>query len=289
MYQLLNRKTIQVTPQMAEKFLEANNYVGQRPLNQSKLKRLVNAIKDGVFTTGLIAISKQGWNGGDPMMANGQHQCNAIIATNKTVFAYLEEYSTKTLEDFALLYRQFDNHGNRNLTDVSFMETIALGLDWAKDFVTRFLSAIAFMEGWRNSRYDKNDKVEYLKLYVDEGNFIYGLLKERSTTEVRHLRRGVVMAAMITTYQKNHTISKTFWTEVRDGENLKSTSASLKLRNYLLSTACSVGRGVTANNLNDPVSEREMFSKCIIAWNAYRKGDTTALRYYPNKPIPKAL
>lgn len=32
---------------------------------------------------------------------------------------------------------------------------------------------------------------------------------------------------------------------------------------------------------------REVYVRCIHAWNAFRRGDATALRYYKNAPLPK--
>ncbi len=34
---------------------------------------------------------------------------------------------------------------------------------------------------------------------------------------------------------------------------------------------------------------REMYVKCLLAWNAHRRGDTTSLAYHANAEIPKIL
>jgi hypothetical protein len=128
-----------------------------------------------------------------------------------------------------------------------------------------------------------------MKKYIAEGNSIFEIFSAVTTPEFKHLYRGPVVAAMIVTFKKCSADAEVFWEEVRDGENLKGSSPSLKLRNYLLSTTISFGRGVNAPSLNAAVSFREMYSKCIIVWNAYRRGDSTQLKFYADKEIPKAV
>ena len=289
MFQLISRKIKEITPTVAEKILECNIYDGQRPIRKKHVKVLSNAINDGVFTVGHIAIAKQGWNGGDNMLVNGQHQCNAVLESGASINAVVEEYQCKTPSDFALLYRQFDNNAARNLAEVALPEARALKLDWDKRFLGCFFAGIAIVERFIDMSISKNQKVEYLKKYIPEGKFINALIKEKGTKDTKHIARGAVIAAVIVTYKKNANDAKIFWTEVRDGENLKSNSASLKLRNYLLSTSSGYGRGVSAPSLNPSASLHEMYSKCIIGWNAYRKGDSTQLKYFANKQLPKAI
>lgn len=62
MYQLISRKIKEVTPLLAEKILEANTYDGQRPLSEKQVKILSEAIEEGLFTVGHIAVAHQGWN-----------------------------------------------------------------------------------------------------------------------------------------------------------------------------------------------------------------------------------
>jgi hypothetical protein len=287
MYQLISRKIKAITPDVAETILAANVYDGQRAIKKNHIKVLVDAIENGLFTVGHIAIAHQGWNGGDAMLANGQHTCTAVINTGLTINAVVDEYNCKTPEDFALLYRQFDNNASRTLDEITLPEARALNLDWNKQVIKAVMVGISMLEN--NPGAHKNTKVESLKKYIDEGNFVNDILSCVKSTESKHIRRGAVVAAMIVTFRKNHGDAETFWEEVRDGENLKGSSASLKLRNYLLSTNTKHGRGVNAPSLNAAASNKELYAKCIIAWNAYRRGDSTQLKFYANKETPKPV
>lgn len=287
MYQLISRKIKAITPEAAVGILTANVYDGQRPIKEKHIRVLSNAIENGLFTVGHIAIAHQGWNGGDAMLANGQHTCTAVVNTGLTVNAVVDEYNCKTPEDFALLYRQFDNNASRTLDEITLPEARALNLDWHKQVIKAVMTGIGFLEG--HNGVHKNIRIESLKKYVDAGNFVNDILSCVKSPESRHLRRGAVVSAMIVTFRKNHADAERFWEEVRDGENLKANSASLKLRNYLMTTNTAIGRGVNAPALSAAASNQEMYAKCIIAWNAYRRGDSTQLKFFANKETPKPV
>ena len=288
MFHLLNRKFEKVTLDIAEQFLTHNTYPYQRPIRKKNLRKITSAINTGRFLVGYIAIAKQGWNGGDRMMVNGQHQCLSVIETGKPITAVIEEYECPTPEDFADLYRQFDNHGERSLAEVAIPEAGALDLNWSKSLLNKMLAAIVFLENHHNNL-PKNEKILLLKKYIREGNFINETINCVKGTEAAHILRSPVIAAMISTYRKCSSGAEIFWEEVRDGERLSAKDPSFKLRNYLLTTSIGYGRGVNANMLNASAAPKEMYAKCIVAWNAYRTDGTTSLKYFAGKETPKAV
>lgn len=221
------------------------------------------------------------------MLANGQHQCTAVVMAGKPIYAVVSEYQCKTPEDFAMLYRQFDNNAVRTLAEISIPEAAALGVKWSKKLLSTILSAVSFLEGKQGLH--KNERVTLIGKYLREGNFIHDLIDCVPAKESLHIVRSPVVAAMIATFRKCAGDAEKFWEDVRDGENLSGSSPAFKLRNYLLTTSISFGRGVNANSLNASASVREIYSKCITAWNAYRTDGKTSLKYFPGKEAPKAL
>lgn len=289
MFQLTRRKIEEVDVDRAAKYLEVNHYDGQRPIRTKHLKVLEDAINNGTFTIGNIAVAKRGWNGGELMLANGQHQCSAVLNTETPITALVEEYLCHTPEDFAMLYRTFDNNAVRSVSEIAYPEVRALNLDWSRRFIGVMLSGIAFLEGHNSNSKHKSKRVESIKKYIREGEFIKELMSNTIWTEGKHLARGPVIAAMILTFRKSSSDAEVFWECVRDGDNLPAKSPALKLRNYLLQTSVAVGRGVSAHTLSNPASYREMHGKCIVAWNAFRRSDSTALKFYAEKELPKVI
>jgi hypothetical protein len=99
----------------------------------------------------------------------------------------------------------------------------------------------------------------------------------------KHLNRQPVAAAMFATYQRSQSASLEFWTAVRDETDTAPTMPTRKLARYLLTVGVDSGSGASRIRTVPP---REMYVKCLHAWNAWRKGETTNLNYYPDKEVP---
>ncbi len=66
----------------------------------------------------------------------------------------------------------------------------------------------------------------------------------------------------------------------------RSTNQNLpdrKLARYLLTVGVHVGGGT---HKIKTASQREVYVKCIHAWNAWRKEESTDMKYYVDKEIP---
>jgi hypothetical protein len=100
--------------------------------------------------------------------------------------------------------------------------------------------------------------------------------------ECAHLSRRAIVAAMMVTAEKNKEAARKFWTDVRDGE-MKKGDPSRTLRDFLIGYSVDRGRG---SQYSKKATEREMYRKCLVGWNAFRKGTTTALKVF-NDSAPK--
>jgi hypothetical protein len=284
MFELIRQRIERVDTDKAEEFLKLNNYIGQRKLNERKARELEEKQEDGRFLIGHFALARKDFNGGETVLVNGQKQSTSIINTGIPMTAVVSLYSCPTPEDLALLFRQFDGHETRSLQQCIMAEAHALKIDWCPTIVARIASAAAFLEG--KAQATKDEKVEILQHYLREGDFINEILGGH-TADSPHMMRASVIIPMIMTWKKSHEDAKKFWMNVRDGEGLKKHMPEYRLRNYLMQVKQNHGRG--ASYANRVVTAHEIISKCLTAWNASRKGEATALKYFSDKPIPKAI
>jgi hypothetical protein len=132
----------------------------------------------------------------------------------------------------------------------------------------------------------KREKAHLLGLYVKQGGFVNNIVKDSRSS--RHLMRSPVVRAMMETYDKDWQSAKIFWEDVRDGAELKKNDPALLLKNYLQMAAISA-RNVKSAYRQESVTAREMYVKCLHAWNASRSGTKTNLRYLPDAPIPRLV
>jgi len=288
MFKLIKRSQIRVGIKEAEEFQSINNFEGQRTIDEKHLRELIEKMNDGRFLDGDIAVATLLYKQNEKVLMNGQHITLAILNSKKQIIATLKEYECPTAEDASLLFRQFDSHRSRSLNNCVKVEANALGIKWPGKIVTLILGA--GLEKDMKYYLTKEKKIECLKEYIKEGNFINKLLTKQGrimTKEAKHLLRIATITAMMLTYEKSASDSEDFWIPVIFGENLKKEDPRYKIRNYLMQT--SIGRGRGASHITDIATTKEMISKCIHAWNAFRNGASTELRYYHRAPIPKAI
>jgi len=276
-------KIIMVDKQQAADFLKLNTFESQRKINTNHLKKLEREIEGGTFRVGEIATAIKHYNGGEKVLINGQHQAQAIINTGTKIKAVYEVYDVFTPTDLSLLFRKFDNNFVRTLGQKSIVEAKALGVPWSNKVISLMTSAVRYKTG----PYIKftDSAIDDLRHYLKVGDFVNSLFEESEKLPM-HLTRGPVVHAILLTWEKSQSDTERFWKLVRDGESLKKSDPAFSLRDYLLTTSVGVGRGVSDTKR---ASQHEMVSKCVTAWNAYRKGTKTDLKYYSIKPIPKAV
>jgi hypothetical protein len=271
---------------MAEKYLAMNTLDCQRALRMKHVDMLAECIADKTFLVGDIGFAKLSFNGTAEVMVNGQHQCNAVLQAGQSITATVTHFDCKEPRDLSLLYRQFDNHAARSIGDIARPEAKALKISWPRKVIGTVLTAATIIEGKQYA--NKKEKVDVLQLHMRDGEFVC-LIYEGNPAGARHLMRGPVAACMMRTWGKNRADAQQFWEAVRDGENLTTKSPAKRLRDYLMQTATCHGRGAVRQADKSIASSHEIHAKCITAWNAYRRGSTTDLKYYADKPIPAAV
>jgi hypothetical protein len=282
MYKLVFRKLMELDEYRAAEISEYNTYEGQRQLSQVRLSRICSVIEDGTFLIGDVALAVLDYDNKRKVQVNGQHQCKAVIKTGIPIHVVYQEYSCATPNDLSLLYRQFDNTPPRSLGDILTPEAAALGIEWKKTIIRLVVSAASLIANHNapGAHESKIDKVKYLSKYIKQGAFIDFILKDGISCF--HMQRAPVAQAMICTWEKDKAAARLFWESVRDGVGLSKDSPALALRNYLMTTGLTKSR----TTKTDVATTREMYVKSIHAWNAYRVGAKTSLKYFPDVPVP---
>ena len=131
---------------------------------------------------------------------------------------------------------------------------------------------------WRCGEYERLDEDARISLIHDHTDFIRWAAP---FVRVRHLRRTGIVAAMFDTYARNRNDATEFWVSVRDENHPDNKNATRRLAVFLRD---SVGGAKTGRH---PWGTRAIYVKCCHAWNAWKGGDSTALKYHPNAPLPR--
>jgi hypothetical protein len=111
--------------------------------------------------------------------------------------------------------------------------------------------------------------------------------KEKSS-DVSLVSRGPVAAAVFSTFKKAPLKASEFWLAVRDGSDPSPTSTTRTLNKLLMKTAVAYGIGALVGRTKPTMTGREMYAKCVYAWNAWREGrEHVVLKYLPAAALPR--
>lgn len=297
---LLERRNIELDPDLAKHYLTYNNYEAQRDVRKNHVANLAKKMIDGSFRFGEIAFAVNGID--KDWMANGQHVCHAVMESGVTVPCVLEKFKISNKRDGSELFKQFEIAG-RSLSDFVNAERIALGLtDWPKWYASMIVSA-GLLQEYPSRQFKAHtsggisspsklflttaDKAELLRKYVSIGEKIRPILlpqgKKSIRTEIKHLAKTPIVFVIMETFKIAPKQAILFWTRVRDGERLLKEMPEKKLREFLIGA----NRNIRKIYEHLPISNHEYVYRCHIAWNAKMENGTTKLAYRPEKQPPK--
>ena len=296
MFKLHKSEIMRVDKYLIREWSEYADCPGQRRHSQADTRKLMKRMNEGVFLQGDLVFAKKTYDGSNTIRMNGQHQMPAFLqSTLRSMEIRYRLYTCYTPDDVSRLYRQIDTERKRSKADCLRVEAIALELGWSLEPLKKIGAAIGILEN--KGKITIDDIIKAIPKYKKQGDFINGILndwvpKDVSKSKItKHISRVPVVTSMMNMYEVSPTDAKTFCTQLRDGENLKTRHPAYKLREYLLNTNVYRGRGAQfdpALRHRHYADEYEIRSKCITAWNAFRAGKPTSLKYYVHKPIPKA-
>ena len=277
------------TPTFAKKLLEYNDYVAQRNLSSPKVDYLTNKMRTGDFTFASIAIATT--TDGRKHIMNGQHQLNTVVQTGIAQDGVLHEFILEGKEgepELANIFAQYDTSGSRTGAQVAWAFGAAYKIQsLGKSCVSRCASALAWIE-WGDTyhRKSKDERARLLQKARPACKFVGHAAFNGHDADSTHIQRVPVMAAMMRTFEVDAADAEKFWGDVRDGQMLKVNSPQLKIRDWLRRHGVGAVRNSSAAIPGGKACYKEVYDRCLQAWNAYRKGGDTSLRYYADKPSP---
>lgn len=285
-------RTIRCTKVLAVEFAEMDPAPHDRPLSERRLGVYRRLLKEGSFrpVTWAKAFCKE-TNG--VYRVNGKHTSVLLASTDPMpeFYVVVEEYICDTLEDVAKLYSTFDSTiQSRSANDIymSFAATIPELVGCSQCAITRGAAAMAYYT-WGADYNMSHQPAERAEFLLETPEFVLWINRIFSgSTEggaaSRHIQRVAVIAAMYGSWVKSQKAATEFWTLVRDETSPVPEAPDRKLARYLLTTGINTGNG--SRSRARKADTREVYVKCIHAWNAWRKGETTRLNYHPEADVP---
>lgn len=287
MWKLMTQpKTMLATLEVAIEYRDMDPAPQDRPLSSRRIEVYESLMRRGAFRPVTWAKAHCKETGG-VYRVNGKHTSTMLANMEEIPEFYItvEEYACDTLSDVAELYATFDSKmvsrttGDINLAfagtvpglvgiPARILNTCVAGLSYAC-FLARGTGQYI--------REQPADRAERILEYPEFIRWVYDL----GTNSSRWLLRVPTVSAMLGTWNRDRGRADTFWTAVRSETGETPSLPDRKLAKYLQSVEC-----MKTNSMGQS-GYREIYVKCLHAWNAWRKGETTALRYYEDIEIPK--
>lgn len=291
-------RTVLATPALVKEFVEMEPVPHDRPLSEKRLQVYERILRAGDFRT-VTWASVACHETNCTYRVNGKHTATLLSKLDKLpeFHVTVERYGAEDLKDVANLYNTFDSSlASRTSGDINmaFAATIGELRGLAPRLVNLAVSAIA-ANRWDENELRKVPPAERAEQLVDHTDFVVWLNKlipsagpgggVNSTTA--HIRRAPVAAAMFATYQRAPRLADQFWLAVKEESAPDRDDSTRTLARFLIRARIGGGRGGAKMADTKTVTNRELYAKCVHAWNAWRKGEQlTRFNYFANSPLP---
>jgi hypothetical protein len=291
-------RTVLASRSLIEEFDQMEPAPYDRPMSERRLQVYERIWMAGEFRTVVWASAVCGETN-NTYRINGKHTSKMLSGkTAKEIEDHplhvtVERYFCDKLSDVANLYNTFDSQlASRSNRDVNMAFAAAVGMSAIPTaYIHNTVTAAAYLK-WTEGELRKVSPAEKAEELMDRQSFIKWLADVLPSTSTRgtvgssgHLMRSPVITAMMSTYDRaGPNLSRQFWVAVRDESAPDRNDASRTLARYLVRAKL---RGGSAKDARKVVPFREMYVKCLHAWNAWRKKETTNLNYYPQADIPE--
>jgi hypothetical protein len=282
-------KSVKLTHSLAKRFAEMEAAPHDRPLRESRTAGLRRIVEAGEFRTceWTSALCKET---GKEYRINGKHTSSLFAEMNgdlPSINVLVSKYECETLQDIAALYCSFDTRQQaRSVNDINriYQATSEVLIGLPTRLVSMAVSGIAYEKWEDQSSHHPPD--ERALLMLDNEEFITFLCQMAVDGAQCNLRRSPVVAAIYRTYQKSKSDANDFWSLVRDATGPKHDSPDRLLSRWLDKTSVASGRTGSGKTR---CSSREMYVRCIHAWNAWRRDEKTEMKYYAASKTPAAV
>lgn len=287
-------KTMRVTKKLATQFAEMEAAPQDRPLSERRLQVYEKLAKEGGFRPcGWASVFCK--ETGGVYRVNGKHTSTLFSGLDleslpSPLYAVVEEYECETLEDVAKLYSTYDSRlQSRNASDINraFAACVPelVGVDSRS--INLVISGISYH--FHLDNYHRIQPAVRAEQILEHSGFAIWLFNSLglsgSHNTHTHLKRVPVVGAIFGTYRKAQGDALAFWTAVRDETGATPTLPDRKLARFLL-TNVSDKASHTDKSSRYRTGSREFYVKSLSAWNAWRQGVQTDLKYFANAKVP---
>jgi hypothetical protein len=289
-------KTEKMTRSLAVRFRDMDPVPHDRPLNPKRVDAYRKMLAAGLFRPVQWATVHCNETQAT-YRVNGKHTSNLFAEYDELpqqVHATIEHYHCDDIDDVARLYATFDSRTQVRTTNDINRAFAAVDPELSEiptKIINLCVTGVCYVR--HGEAYSSKPAAERAEVLLEDDvksfiSFLHEVLVANNDS-TRHLWRSPVVAAMYSSFTKSKKAAREFWLAVRDGTGRTPKCPDRVLNKFLLTRSVinvHVKRGKRSATMCPP---REMFVKCIHAWNAWRRDTITDLKYHAQAKIPAAV
>lgn len=283
----IGSQTVPLTLELAKHFDRMTTLKGDRNPDSARGKARVGWLHqlraDGYFYSPTWSTCVVKGEKGRKYRVDGGHSARMLVQSNGDfpdgLMVHVREFQADTIEDAVDLYEQFNQSSSTRTTADLIQNKAAYveGLEGIKPvYIARAIAGIRthlkLREGYRDT-----DTLGFIRLYPDFIRWAADFVHDR------HLARVGVVGAMFAMWGHNKELCMEFWAHVRE-EDAPKGDATRTYADWLDEAEKEALRGRLS-----AWPPRAYYVKAHHAYNAWRAGITTSLKYHPSAPLPSLV
>ena len=282
-------KTVPLTLEIAKHFDRMKRLKGDRDVESARGKARIEylrvAMVEGRFHSPTWSTVTIGKDKGKKYREDGAHSSRALVQAGvefpKDLMVTIREFHCDTKEDATYLWEEFNPKVSvRSMLDLAINRSTLVPMYESRQIAPSTILTASRAIATHFNIVDPKLHMKPLEGITEYPQFV---LFVNDYLGRSGFKRSGIVAAMFSTWGKSPTHAGVFWKEVRDSTGGDKKDPVRRLNKYLNDLVIAAKYRGT---LDLPFVQ---YVKCHHAWNAWRKGGTTALKYVKGCPVPKPV
>lgn len=294
-------QSTRATPDLVREFDTMPALEGDRGIDPLRMTRYRKILADGKFSSVvwasiLLRPAARTYRG------NGQHTSRLLaerLPDLPEFYVTVERWAVDTMAEAMEVYAYYDN-GMNIRTKKDFVRTFSASIPELAGVSQRLLNVTLAALGQHRltavqqqaipasgRRFLLVDNIPFVlwlaDVLVNGGGKKGGPSSEYPT--LTYMVRLPVVRAILASYDVDREAARRFWTLVRDDNAQDPRDPTRMVARFLAQTTVIGGASSKASGRHLATS-REMYCRLVNGWNAWRRGEPTALRFYADRPDP---
>lgn len=272
-----------VTPEMAQSWLSAHNFDGQRRMRTSQVIYLASEMKNGTFLpyTTIEFVFKDG----QKHLTNGQHRLAAIVRSGISQLFIVVERVARNSDDVGMIYGLTDINLRRTVADLTSAIHLENETGLSRTQLNELGACVTFMQNGfhrpKSRNVDRSALVDSIREHAEFAKEYYETIAGAAGSVRHSLGRAATLSIGIVTYRYAYKVYGSrvdeFWRGAAFDDELKASDPRKLAYQHFLMTTMPTGGYRTIRRGGQIMGASESARYVATCYNKFIQGDKVTL------------